>query len=84
MIALNRGKFEDEQINEAKRELGMPDIPMEVYPRPQAIPSDSSYFKFLGMYIPFWKSIYVIFILRDFFQFILIFKIKLFLRFCHD
>ena len=26
----------------------MPDIPMEVYPRPQAIPSDSTYFKFPG------------------------------------
>ena len=26
----------------------MPDIPMDVYPRPQAIPSDSTYFKFPG------------------------------------
>ena len=26
----------------------MPDIPMDVFPRPQAIPSDSTYFKFPG------------------------------------
>ena len=38
--ALNKGKFEHEEIEEAKRDLGMPDIPLEVYPRPQAIPSD--------------------------------------------
>lgn len=48
LIALKRGKFDKEEIEEAKKELGMPDIPLEVYPRPQAIPSDSSYFKFPG------------------------------------
>ena len=49
LIALKKGKFEREEIAEAKQTLGMPDIPMEVYPRPQAIPSDSStYFKFPG------------------------------------
>jgi len=26
----------------------MPDIPMEVYPRPQAIPSDCTFFNFPG------------------------------------
>ena len=48
IIFYRRGKFEDEEKELAKRELGMPDIPMNVYPRPQAIPSDSTYFKFPG------------------------------------
>lgn len=48
LIALKKGKFEHEELNEAKLSLGMPDIPLEVYPRPQAIPSDSGAFKFPG------------------------------------
>lgn len=48
LTALKHGKFEASEIEEAKQKLGMPDIPMEVYPRPQAIPSDSTFFKFPG------------------------------------
>jgi len=48
IIALRKGQFGLQEVAEAKQSLGMPDIPMEVYPRPQAIPSDSTYFKFPG------------------------------------
>ena len=48
LIALRKGRFGPEEVAEAKQSLGMPDIPMEVYPRPQAIPSDCTYFKFSG------------------------------------
>jgi hexosaminidase len=48
LTALKKGKFDRPELAEARILLGMPDIPMEVYPRPQAIPSDVSTFKFPG------------------------------------
>ena len=48
LTALKSLKFGLEELELCKSVLGMPNIPMEVYPRPQAIPSDIRSFKFPG------------------------------------